>query len=111
MNIQKQTTSEVANIETVMSDNEELDPPPPQDILNVFAAVEFFSHSSSDSAKYKRAWLKAKLIHSYILSAGECTYACSRALSIALNHKGIASIMVVTGAIFPKTICQCNYPT
>ena len=32
MNIQQQTTSEVADAETVMGDNEELDTPPPQDI-------------------------------------------------------------------------------
>ena len=69
MNIQKQTTSEVANIETVMSDNEELDPPPPQDISNVFAAADFSSGSPYDSAKYKRAWIKTKVIRSYILSA------------------------------------------
>ena len=37
-NIQQQTTSEVANIDTVVADNEELDPPPPQDISNVFTA-------------------------------------------------------------------------
>ena len=35
MNIQQQTTSEVANTETVMDYNEDLDPPPPQDISNV----------------------------------------------------------------------------
>ena len=29
VNIQQRTTSEVANTETVMADNEELDPPPP----------------------------------------------------------------------------------
>ena len=39
MNIQEQTTSEVSNTETVMSDNEELDPPSSQDILNVFTAA------------------------------------------------------------------------
>ena len=31
-NIQQQTTSEVANTEIVMAYNEDLDPPPPQDI-------------------------------------------------------------------------------
>ena len=34
VNIQQQTTLEVANTETVMAYNEDLDPPPPQDILN-----------------------------------------------------------------------------
>ena len=43
-----------------MDDNIGLYPQPPQDILNVFAAVDLFSRSSSDSAKYKRAWLKLK---------------------------------------------------
>ena len=38
-NIQQPTTSEVANTETVIADNEELDPSSPQDILNVFAAA------------------------------------------------------------------------
>ena len=32
VNIQQPTTSEVANADKVMADNEELDPPPPQDI-------------------------------------------------------------------------------
>ena len=64
MNIQQPTTSEVSNTETVMVYNEYLDPPPPQDILNVFAAADLLSHSSYDSNKYKRAWLKAKLIRS-----------------------------------------------
>ena len=85
-----------------MTDNEELDLPPLQDISNMFAAVDLSSHSSSDSDKYKCAWLKAKVIHSSILSAGECPDACNRALSIALNHEEIAPIMAVTGAIFPK---------
>ena len=72
MNIQQPTTSEVSNTETVMVYNEHLDPPPPQDISNMFAAADLSSHSSSDSTKYKRAWIKAKVIRSYILSAGEC---------------------------------------
>ena len=54
-NIQQSTTSEVADTEIVMYYNEDLDPPPPQDISNVFAAEDLLSHSSSDSAKYKRA--------------------------------------------------------
>ena len=82
--------------------NEDLDPPPPQDILNLFASADFPSQSSYGSAKYKCAWHKAKIIRSYILSAGESTDACSIALSIALNNKEIASIMAVTGTIFQK---------
>ena len=70
MDIQQQTASEVANIDTVMTYNEELYPPTPQDILNLFAAADLSSHSSSDSAEYKRAWLEAKLIRSSILSDG-----------------------------------------
>ena len=66
MNIQQQTTLEVGNTETVMADNEYLDTPPPQDILNVSAALELMSRSSSDSDKYKRACLKVKVIRSYI---------------------------------------------
>ena len=38
-NNQQPTTSEVANIETVMGYNEDIDSPPPQDISNVFAAA------------------------------------------------------------------------
>ena len=72
MNIQQHTTSEVADTETVMTDNEELDTPPPQDIYNVFTAADLLSRSSSDSAKYKGAWLKAKVMRSSLLSAGEC---------------------------------------
>ena len=86
MNIQQPTTSEVANTETVMAYNEDLDPPPPQDILNVFAASDLSSQSSSDSDKYKRAWINPKVIRSSILYAGKCTDACSQALSISLNH-------------------------
>ena len=69
-NIQQRTTSEVANIETVLAYNEDLDPPPPHDILNVFAAADLSSQSSYDSVKYKRAWHRAKVIRSYILSSG-----------------------------------------
>ena len=87
MNIQQQTTSEVTNTDTVMANNEDLDSPPPQDILNVFAVADLLSHSSSDSAEYKRAWLKEKLIRPSILSAETCPDACIIALSIALNHK------------------------
>ena len=87
MNIQQQTISEVANTETVLADNEDIYPPPPQDISNVFSAADLSSHSSSDSNRYERAWLKAKVIRSSIFPAGECPDACSRELSIALNHE------------------------
>ena len=70
MNIQQQTTSEVSDTVTVMAYNEELDPPPQQDISNVFAAEDLLSRSSHDSAECKRAWLKAKAIRSYILYNG-----------------------------------------
>ena len=87
MNIQQQTTSEVDNTETVMDDNEEIDSPPPQYISNVFAAEDLSSCSSSDSDKYKRACLKAKVVRYSILSSGKCPDVCSRALSIALKIK------------------------
>ena len=80
MNIQQQTTSEVADTETVMADNEALYPAPQQDKSNVFAAEDLYSRSSSDSAKYERSWIKAKGIHSSILFAREYSEACSRAL-------------------------------
>ena len=70
-----------------MSYNEEIDPPPPQNILNVFAAGDLSSRSSSDRDKYKCGWIKEKVIRSSILSTGGCTDACSRSLFIALNHK------------------------
>ena len=70
MNIQQPTTSELANTETVMVYNEDIDTPPPQYIQNVFAAEYLLSHSSSDSNKYKCACLKAKVICCHILSAG-----------------------------------------
>ena len=72
MNIQQQTTSEVADTETVMVYNGDLDLPPPQDISNVFAAADLSSRSSYDSDKYKRAWLKAKVTRFSILTTGEC---------------------------------------
>ena len=102
MNIKQRTTPELANKETVVADNEELDPPSPQDLSDVFAAADLLSHSSSDPAKYKSVWIKAKVIRSSILYLGECTDAFSGALYIALNHKDIASIMAVTYAVFPK---------
>ena len=101
-NIQQQTTLEVANTETVMSGNEDLDPPPPQDISNVFSAADLSSQSSYDSVKYKRAWHRAKGIRSSILYSGKSPDTNSRSLSIALNHKEIASIMAVTSTILPK---------
>ena len=85
-----------------MADKEELYPTPPQDIPNVFAAADLSYCSSSYSAKYKRAWLKAKVICSYILSDGECPDACGIALSIAPNHKVIAPIIVGDRRHFPK---------
>ena len=53
-----------------MADNEELDTPPPQDISNMFAEAYLSSRSSSDSAKYKCAWLREKLIRSSIFLMG-----------------------------------------
>ena len=85
-----------------MDYNKDLDPPPPHDISNVFAAAYLSSQSSYDSVKYKRAWHRTKGIRSSILSSGESPDACSRAFSIALNYKEIASILAVTGTIFPK---------
>ena len=54
-----------------MAGNEDIDTPPPQDISNVFAAADLSSQSSYDTVKYKRAWHRAKGIHSSILSSGE----------------------------------------
>ena len=68
----------------------------------MFTAAYLSSRSSSDSAKYKREWLKAKVFRYSILSDVECPGACSRALSITPNHKEISSITAVTGRIFPK---------
>ena len=55
MNIQQQNTLDVSDTETLMADNEDIDPPPPHDISNVFAAADLSSCSSSDSAKYKHS--------------------------------------------------------
>ena len=87
VNIQQQTTSEVADTEAVMDDNEDMDPPLTKDTYNMFAAADLLSFSSYDSAKYKRAWHKKRVIRSFILYFWECPDACSRSLSIALNHK------------------------
>ena len=54
-NNQQPTTSEVSNTEIVMASNEDIDTPPPQDILNVFAAADLSSQLSYDTVKYKRA--------------------------------------------------------
>ena len=54
-NSQQQNTLEVSNTETVMGYNEDIDPPPPHDISNVFAEADFSSQSSYDTVKCKRA--------------------------------------------------------
>ena len=95
----------------MISDNEELDPPLSHDIYNVFVATDLASPPSSGSDKYKRAWIKAKVIRYSILSAGKCPDAFSRALYIAPNHKEIAPVTVVDQCHFPKNKCRCNYPT
>ena len=69
-----------------MAGNEDKDTPPSQDISNVFVAADFLSQSSYDTVKYKRAWYRAKGIHSSILSSGKSPDAQSRALYITLNH-------------------------
>ena len=102
MNIQQPTTSELAYKATVMAYNEDLVPPLPHDISNLFSSADLFYKSSYDSAKYRLASYRARVIRSFILSSGESPEACSRALSIALNHKQISSILAVTGAILPK---------
>ena len=60
------------------------------------------SQSSYDTVKYKRAWHRLKGIRYSILYSGESPDARIRAFPIALNHREIASIMVVTGTILPK---------
>ena len=47
-NIQQPTPSYVADLETVMDGNEDIDTPPPQDISNVFALADLSSQSSYD---------------------------------------------------------------
>ena len=78
MNIQQLIISEVANTETVMDYIEDLYPTLPYNISNVFAEADLLSHLSSDSAKYKHVWIKAKVIRYFILSAGEYPDPCSR---------------------------------
>ena len=70
-NIQQPTTSEVANTETVMAYNEDLDPPPPHDISNVFATSDLLSQSSYDSVKNKFSWHRAKGFCSFIFLLGK----------------------------------------
>ena len=70
-----------------MAYKEDLDPPPPHDISNVFAAADLSSQSSYDSVKYKHAWQNAKGIRYSILSSGEIPYTRSRSLYISLHHK------------------------
>ena len=65
-------------------------------------AADLSSQSSYDSVQYKRSWHRAKGIRSSILSSAESPDSQSRAFSIALNHREIASIMAVTGTILPK---------
>ena len=98
MNIQQQNALEVVDTETVMADNEGLDPPPPQDISNVFAEADLLSQSSYDTVKYKRAWLRAKGIRSSILSSGE-------------SPDGNCTHYGGDQCHFAKNLCQCNYPT
>ena len=69
MSIRQQTALKISNTDTAITDIEELDPPSPQGISNVFTAADLFSCSSSDSDKYKRAWRKAKVIGSSFLYA------------------------------------------
>ena len=52
-----------------MADNEDIDTPTPQYILNVFAAADVSSQSSYDTVKYQRAWHREKGICSSILSS------------------------------------------
>ena len=68
----------------------------------MFAAADLSSQSSYYTVRYKRAWHRAKGIRSSILSYGGSPDAQSRALSIAMNHREIASIMTVTGTILTK---------
>ena len=110
INIQQPNELEVADTETLLAYNKDIDPPPSQDISNVFTSADLLSHSSYDSAKYKRARQKAKVIHSSFLYTVECPDAFIRSLYIALNHNEIASIVALTGPFFQKKL-QCNYPT
>ena len=53
-----------------MGGNEDIDTPPTKDISIVFAAADLSSQSSYDTVEYKRAWHRAKVIRSFILSSG-----------------------------------------
>ena len=53
MNIQQQTTLEVADEQKVMADNKELDTSPQQDKSNVLSAADLLSCSSSDGQDVK----------------------------------------------------------
>ena len=64
VNIQQQTTLDVSYIETTVANNEGIDHTSPQDISYVFGAEDLLYRSSSDSAGYNRALLKAKVIRS-----------------------------------------------
>jgi hypothetical protein len=86
---------------TTLVNNDEEESPLPQDLTNVFEAADLSSRSSSKSSQYKSDWHKAKKIRASILSAGALDD-CSRALSIALNHKDISPIITKTGAIVPQ---------
>eukprot|EP00978_Attheya_sp_CCMP212_P024273 scaffold76016_cov51-Attheya_sp.AAC.2 len=78
-----------------------LDPPVPQDLSNVFAASGLSSYTSTSSAEYKRSWRKAQAIKESILSAGDTTEECSKALVLALTHPLMKPIFAISGAIVP----------
>ena len=92
-----------------MAYNEDLDPPPPQDISNLFAAADLSSRSSSDSAKYKRAWLKAKLIHSYIYLLGDVQTHAVDNYPLQQIIKKLDPLWLVTGP-FPQTNMPMQLP-
>eukprot|EP00978_Attheya_sp_CCMP212_P001878 scaffold3890_cov33-Attheya_sp.AAC.6 len=79
-----------------------IDPPVPQDLSNVFAASGLSSYTSTSSAEYKRSWRKAQAIKQSILSTGDTTEECSKALFIALTHPSMQPIFAITGAIVPQ---------
>eukprot|EP00978_Attheya_sp_CCMP212_P017891 scaffold48234_cov60-Attheya_sp.AAC.5 len=78
-----------------------IDPPVPQDLLNVFAASGLSSYTSTSSAEYKRSWRKAQAIKESMLSAGDTTEECSKAVVLALTHPLMKPIFAITGAIVP----------
>ena len=113
------TTLEVNDIAETPED---LLSPPTQEVLphnlshsftatdpNVFTASESL-RLTAHSAQYKKDWYKAKTIRASILSAGNTPDACSRVLSIALNHKEMNPIMKMTGSIMPrKYVCLIEH--